>query len=248
MDAYHRHTVTHADHPVAAPLSDRAVAVVLDRTVPRDGTVRLLDLGCGEAVWLRRALAARPGATAVGVDLDEPGLAVGRRAAEREGVADRLRLVREDAALHVSDRPVDTVLCVGATHAFGGLLPALEAAHGHLADGGTVVVGEGFWEREPEGAALDALGCGPDAYDDLPGTVRRVTDGGWVPVYGHVSTVEEWDDYEWSWTGSLARWALDHPDHPSAAEAAATAREHRDAWLGGYRGTLGFLTLTLRRA
>ncbi|NJQ05052.1 SAM-dependent methyltransferase [Streptomyces lonarensis] len=248
MDAYHRHTVTHADHPVAAPLSDRAVAVILDRAVPRDRAVRLLDLGCGEAVWLRRALAARPEATAVGIDLDEPGLAVGRRAAEREGVADRLRLVREDAALHVSDRPAGTVLCVGATHAFGGLLPTLEAAHSHLADGGTVVVGEGFWERQPDAAALTALGCGPDAYDDLPGTVRRVTDAGWVPVYGHVSTAEEWDDYEWSWTGSLARWALDHPDHPSAAEAAATAREHRDAWLGGYRGTLGFLTLTLRPA
>jgi hypothetical protein len=73
-----------------------------------------------------------------------------------------------------------------------------------------------------------------------------VTADGWTPVYGHVSTIEEWDDYEFSWTGSLARWALDHPDDPDAKQALEASAEHRDMWLG-YRGVLGFVTLVLRR-
>jgi hypothetical protein len=34
-----------------------------------------------------------------------------------------------------------------------------------------------------------------------------------------VSDAAEWDDYEWSWIGSLTEWALDNPGHPNAAEA-----------------------------
>lgn len=42
-------------------------------------------------------------------------------------------------------------------------------------------------------------------------------------MYAHVSDVAEWDDYEWSWTGSLTEWALDNPGHPDAAEALTLA-------------------------
>ncbi|HEU5109332.1 MAG TPA: SAM-dependent methyltransferase, partial [Micromonosporaceae bacterium] len=69
-----------------------------------------------------------------------------------------------------------------------------------------------------------------------------------TPVYAHVSDAAEWDDYEWSWVGSLTEWALDNPGHPDAAEALRVAREHRDGWLRGYRDVLGFATLVLRRA
>ncbi|MGZ4508677.1 MAG: hypothetical protein ACXVX0_15645, partial [Blastococcus sp.] len=63
------------------------------------------------------------------------------------------------------------------------------------------------------------------------------------PGFGHVSTAAEWDDYEWSWTGSLATWALtEAADRAGALEA---ARTHRRQWLEGYRGQLGFVTLVL---
>jgi hypothetical protein len=69
---------------------------------------------------------------------------------------------------------------------------------------------------------------------------------GWTPVYGHVSTLAEWDAYEWSWTGSLAQWALDHPDHPDHEQALQASAAHRGSWLNGYRGVLGFVVLLLR--
>jgi len=87
----------------------------------------------------------------------------------------------------------------------------------------------------------------PEGFTDLAGLVDVSERGGWTPVYAHVSDAAEWDNYEWSWIGSLTEWALDNPGHPDAAEALSLAREHRDQWLRGYRGVLGFATLVLRR-
>ncbi|GAA0702435.1 class I SAM-dependent methyltransferase [Kitasatospora atroaurantiaca] len=239
--------IAHTDHPIAAPLSDESVERLLDRAT-RGGAERMLDLGCGEAPWLLRALAARPKLRAVGVDLDAEALTLARRSADALGVARRLGLHHQDAREFSSAEPFDVVLCVGATHAFGGLLPTLAAVREHLAPGGVAVVGDCFWEREPSRAALDELGgIAAEEYADLPTTVERVVAEGWTPVQGHVSSLQEWDDYEWAWTGSLAEWALDNPGHPESEEAATVAAEHRHGWLSGYRGTLGFVTLLLRR-
>lgn len=240
MDRSRLSALAHTHHPIAAPLAEASVARLLERALPA-GEGRVLDLGCGEAAWLRRALDARPGLHAVGVDLDAATVERARREAEADGHADRLALHAADAREFTADRPFETVLCVGATHAFGGLLPTLAAARRHLAPGGTLLVGDGFWEREPDRATLDA-GFAADEFADLATTVDRITAAGWTPVYGHTSTLEEWDDYEWSWTGSLAEWALDNGEE----EALEAAARHRDGWLRGYRGTLGFVTLVLR--
>ncbi|HET6858847.1 MAG TPA: class I SAM-dependent methyltransferase [Streptomyces sp.] len=245
MDRQHISAIAHTDHPIAAPLGDDSVRVLLDRALPR-GDARLLDLGCGAGAWLTRAQSLRPGLRAEGVDNAADTIETGRRAVADAGLEDRIVLHTQDVQEFTSPHLYDLVLNIGATHAFGGLFPTLEATRKHLAPGGSVLVGEGFWEREPDQRVVDA-GFTADEYDDLATTVDCITAAGWTPVYAHISTLQEWDDYEWSWTGSLSRWALDHPEHPDSAEALKAAAEHRDAWLHGYRGTLGFATLLLRR-
>lgn len=245
MDRRRISTLAHADHPIAAPLSDASVARLLDRAL-RDGAERVLDLGCGEGAWLIRALEGRSEVRAEGVDLDADTIARAREDIAARGLGDRVTLHAQDAREFTADDRFDLVLCVGATHAFGGLLPTLEAVRRHLAPGGTALIGDGFWEREPDQGTLDA-GFAGDEFADLGTTVDRITADGWTPVYGHVSTTEEWDEYEWSWTGALSRWALDHPADPDSGEAYAAAAEHRAGWLHGYRHTLGFVTFLLRR-
>ncbi|MFC7640649.1 hypothetical protein ACFQX6_06260 [Streptosporangium lutulentum] len=137
------------------------------------------------------------------------------------------------------------MLCVGATHAFGGLAATLDGVRRHLRPGGLALVGEGFWERTPAPETLARLGAAPDDYADLPGTVAIAEGAGFRVVYGHTSELSEWDEYEWSWTGSLARWALEHPG-PDGETAMAAALDHRDMWLNHYRGVLGFVTFLLR--
>lgn len=237
--------LAHAHHPIAAPLDDAAVRHVLRHALPGARTV--LDLGCGDGTWLVRALRLDPSLTAVGVDRSGEGFGRTREQAAREGLGDRLELVVADAPEWVGAERFDVVLCVGSTHAFGGLDPTLDAVGSHLAPGGRAVVGECFWERPPAPEVLVALGAEAADYGDLDATVEISTSRGWLPVEGHVSTLAEWDAYEWSWTGSLTTWALEHPDDPDHDQVLDAALTHRRAWLGGYRGTLGFLTLVLGR-
>ncbi|MFE6834066.1 SAM-dependent methyltransferase [Streptomyces sp. NPDC057705] len=234
--------IAHADHPIKAPLDDESVNRLLERGAPR-GDERVLDLGCGGGEWLLRALAARPRLHAEGVDISEDALAQARSAAGRLGLQERLVLHRQAAEEFVSPQPFDLVLSVGATHAFGGLLPTLAAARGHLAPGGRVLIGEGFWDRTPSREAIEMLGD----FTDLATTVDRVVADGWTPVSGHVSTRRELDDYEWACWGSLASWALDHPAHPDSAQALETSALRRSEWLRVYRDTWGFVSLVLRR-
>ncbi|WP_445443157.1 SAM-dependent methyltransferase [Clavibacter sp. km1a] len=245
MDRDRISDLAHADHPIASPLSDDSVDRLLAAAVTGQGTV--LDLGCGDGSWLLRALRREPSLTAVGVDHSDAGFARVRAQAEREGLSGRLDLVRADARTWTSVDRFDVVLSVGATHAFGGLEPTLAAIDGHLRPGGRALVGECFWEQPPTPRVLDLLGSELDDYGDLAATVELAATNGWVPLQGHVSTLQEWDDYEWSWTGALARWALDHRDDPDGDQVMAASVEHRRAWLEGYRGTLGFLTLLLGR-
>jgi SAM-dependent methyltransferase len=242
MDREKISRLAHTDHPINSPLDDESVRRLLHRTLNR-GDERILDLGCGEAAWLLRALAAHPNVTAEGVDSSAQPLAQAREEAAALGVGQRLVLHHQNAAEFTSPHLFDAVLSVGATHAFGGLLPTLDAAHKHLAPGGHVLVGDAYWECEPSTAAREMLG----EYEDLATTMDRVVAHGWTPVFGHISTRQELDGFEWGYTGSLATWALDHPEDPDSAEALAAATTHRSQWLHGYRDSFGFLTLVLRR-
>ena len=233
--------IAHTDHPIAAPLDDASVTSLLDRAVARDDA-RVLDLGCGSGEWLLRALTRHPRLRAVGVDLSARALAEARERADQRGVADRLTLHEQDAGEFTDADGFDLVLCVGAAHAFDGLSGTLAAAAKHLAPGGRLLIGDGYFEGEATDAAKEMLGD----TGDLSTVMGHVTDAGLVPVHGHLSTRQELDDYEWAWTGSLAAWALDHPGDPSSAQALERAATHRDEWLNVYRHSWGFVSLVLR--
>lgn len=240
MQRHEISAVAHRHHPVAAPLADASVARLLERLDPPPGG-RVLDLGCGGGAWLRTLLARRADLTGVGVDLHPMGDADAFAAS----TGGRGILVEADAQTW-RDGTFDAVLAVGVAHVFGGAAGTLDAARAHLAPGGRVLLGDGIWDVPPPPAALQALGAAPDEFPDLAGFVARCREQGWEVVHGHVSTLEEWDEYEWSWTGSLTDWALEEGRDPADRETALTAAaDHRDAWLGGYRGVLGFATLVL---
>jgi cyclopropane fatty-acyl-phospholipid synthase-like methyltransferase len=237
--------LAHRDHPIAAPISGAHVTRLLRRARLPEGA-RILDLGCGEAAWTLRALALYQDATADGVDISPEGLKAAEQAAEAQSVWERIRLHERPAADFPVAEQYDLVLCVGATHAFGGLGPTVRHVRRYLRPNGLALIGEGFWEREPTVEALTRLGAEPSEFLDLPGTVAAAESAGFDVVYAYTSDLAEWDEYEWSWTGTLLRWANEHPG-PDADAARAAALEHRDMWLHGYRGILGFVTLLLQR-
>jgi SAM-dependent methyltransferase len=247
VDRQRLSSIAHSHHPIAAPIYGVNVNRLL-RRADRQPTARILDLGCGEAAWAMQALAHYPDGHADGVDISAHALERAAEAANERGLADRLTLHERDARTYVPDGHYDLVLCVGSTHAFGGLSETLELGGRHVIADGILLVGEGFWQVPPTPGALAALDVKPEDFTDLAGLVAAAEQAGWTPIYAHVSDAAEWDNYEWSWIGSLTEWALDNPGHPDAPDAHTLAREHRDQWLSGYRNVLGFATLVLRRA
>jgi SAM-dependent methyltransferase len=246
VDRQRLSSIAHSHHPIAAPISGVNVNRLL-RRAGRGPAARILDLGCGEAAWALQALAHHPDGVADGVDLSPYALERATEAAAVRGLSDRLTLHERDARSYVPDGDYDLVMCVGATHAFGGFAGTLDLAGRHVNVDGVLLVGECFWEDAPTPAALAGLDAKPTDYTDLAGLVDAAEESGWTPIYAHVSDQAEWDNYEWSWVGSLTEWALDNPGHPDAPTALAEARAHRDQWLRGYRTVLGFATLVLRR-
>ena len=233
--------IAHHNHPVAAPLSEPTVEALLRRVADREPQ-RILDVGCGSARWLVRLLELVPTAVGVGVDLSAEATAAGLALADAHDVGKRIEIRCQDAS-QLGDETFDALLCIGSTHALGGLQPTLDALHARAAAGATLLLGDGFWEQRPQQPALDALGATPEEFPSYADLAVLVESSGWAPLHVHVSTGTEWDDYEWSWISTLSSWARSHPDDPDAADAAAFAQQHRDEWLRGYRGTLGFATV-----
>lgn len=214
-----------------APLSERRATGFVDQLALAPGH-HALDLACGWGELLLRIVAARPAATGTGVDTDRAALDRGRAAAARRGLHDRVEFVEADAVTIAARGHL--VLCVGATHAWGGPAAALRALEAHLEPGGVALVGTGFWEREPSDSAVALLGDHPS----LGGLLATARDNGWVVESHETSSLEEWDDFEAGW-----RAGLEHSDD-TAAHRLADVR--RGEYLEVYRALLGFAWLVLR--
>lgn len=244
VDRAHASHIAHSHHPIAAPVAPDRMRALVGRLTPVAGG-RALDVGCGQGEWLLALLEAQVGLAGVGVDISAAGLEEAERGAGRRGLSQRTSWQQGDAATW-HDGLFDVVLCVGATHAFGDLGQALDGVRRHLRPGGQVLFGDGIWDAPPTEAALEALQASTGEFPDLSGLLQRVRDHGFEPGYGHVSTLEEWDDYELSWTGSLTQWALQEAScEQDRVQALEIAQSHRNAWLDGYRGQLGFATVVL---
>ncbi|HEY3681794.1 MAG TPA: class I SAM-dependent methyltransferase [Streptosporangiaceae bacterium] len=225
-----------------APLSDAHAAAIIGRLGALGGA-HVLDLGCGRGELLRRVVAADPGAYGTGVDVDEAALAFARTAAAERGLAGRVRFDRGDAA--ASQATGDVVLCVGARHAWPSARAALAALRDRLRPGGRLLFADAFWTAPPTAAQLDGLGAEPDELGPLPGLVDAATGLGYRLLDLSVGSEQEWDAFESGWCAGLETWLLRHPGHPGAAEVRRAADAHRDGWLRGYRGAIGFAYLVL---
>jgi SAM-dependent methyltransferase len=204
---------------------------------------RLLDLGCGWGELLVRALLrAEDTVVGVGVDRDAIALQRGRERAAQAGLESRLEFVR--GAAEEWAEPADRVLCVGASQAWGGAAPALEALTGLVRRGGRVLFGDGCWEKPPTGAAMAMFG---DHVLPLADLVGLATGSGWRVLGLSTADQREWDDFESTWRLGRQEWLVtEEPEGPHEDVAAEVETQLLD-YVGVYRGVLGFVYLVLAR-
>ncbi|GGS43009.1 class I SAM-dependent methyltransferase [Actinokineospora fastidiosa] len=116
---------------------ERCVARYLDHLMAAAAitpTEHVLDIGCGGGQTTREA--ARRGASALGVDLSEPMLAMARRAG-----GDNVEFVRADAQIHpFPERRFDVAISRHGTMFFGDPVAAFANIASALTDGGRLAL------------------------------------------------------------------------------------------------------------
>ena len=91
-------TLTTANGVFAGDGVDRGTAVLLRESAPPVGQPRVLDLGCGYGTIALAIALSCPGVVVDAVDVNERALILCRENAAALGVADRVRVLRPDAA------------------------------------------------------------------------------------------------------------------------------------------------------
>ncbi|MEU6989181.1 class I SAM-dependent methyltransferase [Streptomyces sp. NPDC046465] len=249
---------TASDHPPRltrltfhGPLSEPRAHRIVERltaTAPRT----VLDIGCGWGELMLRVLEAVPAATGVGVDLKAEDLDRGRTTAKQRGLGDRV-VFAEESATDTARGPADLVLCLSSSHALSSAAPpratveALRVLRRLVLPGGRVLLGEGFWQREPTAKELAAMWPDADAGEHLSlgDLVDAAVEAGFRPLWVETASAEEWEEFESGYRSDVEEWLATHPDHPLAAETRTRVDAQRASWLRGYRGVLGIAYLTL---
>jgi cyclopropane fatty-acyl-phospholipid synthase-like methyltransferase len=203
----------------------------------------VLDLGCGWAEFLIRALQTAD-ARCRGIGVDTDGALLERAAASiaRSGLEERVRLEQRPATEWVTR--ADRVICIGASHAWGGTAAALQALHTVVSPGGRLLFGDGCWEGAPTAEVLAIFGG-----DVLPlaELIEHALDAGWRLLSFSTADQREWDDFESSWRRGREEWLLSHPEHLDAAEIRQQLDDRLREYVKEYRRVLGFCYLVLAR-
>ena len=136
----------------------------------------------------------------------------------------------------------DRVLCMGASHAFGGTAAALRALAGHVRPGGRLLFGDGFWAQPP---SREAVGLFGEQTLSLPDLMEACRGEGWRVIHFSTASQLEWDDFESTFRAGRQEWLLAHPGHPVAAGIRDWIDTSERQYLTVYRQVLGFAYLVL---
>ena len=221
--------VAHAGIEFMGPYDAGSLARLFEGvSLPADA--RVLDLGCGKGALLAW-LAERGPIRGRGIDL----IPAGRRIAGVEFEAG------DAATLGEGDGSYDLVCSIGAVSPLADLAQWTRP-------GGLVLLGDGYWRREPTDEYVAALGATRDQMVELETLRASGAPIGLELLATVTSSDQDWAAYEGAWADNGERYAAEHAGEPGVDEFAAWIRNgrRRHLELGG-RETLGFALLLFRK-
>ena len=231
--------IAHRDHAYCNPIAAAKIERMLE-LVSLVGDASVLDLGCGRGE-LSLKLVERFQARVTAVDISSPMLDAVRQRAQACGALERLRLLEVDIADFKPDPECfDLTAMLGGGGIGGGIAGICTTLAGWTRRGGYVLIGEGYWVQPPAPEYLAHLEATADEFRDHRGNVRAGVDAGLIPLHAFVASPDEWDEYEWKYSRSIERYALEQPGDPDVPAMLERIRCWRDGYLHWGRDTLGF--------
>jgi SAM-dependent methyltransferase len=239
MNRYKFSAIAHREHAYCNPIAAAKIEHALD-LLPLDANAAVLDLGCGRGELALRMI-ERFGARVTGVDHSAAMLDAARERALARGVLGRLELLELDIAkFEPEPESFDLAAMLGGGGVAGGIAGICATLAGWTRRGGHVLIGEGYWTRPPAAEYLAHLEASEEELRDHRGNVQAGIDAGLIPLLAFVASADEWDEYEWRYSRSVERYALEQPSDPDVPAILQRIRRWRDGYLRWGRDTLGF--------
>jgi hypothetical protein len=155
-----------------------------------------------------------------------------------------MEYIVEDANLAVKSceqESYDLGICVGSTHALGGLETTLKVLKQLVRKDGYILIGEGYWKQRPSADYLKALGDADESeLKTHAENVKVAEELGLIPLWTYVANEDEWDEYEWLYSMSVENYCHDNPNDPDYEAMLQRIRTWRSTYLTWGRDTLGF--------
>ena len=157
----------------------------------------------------------------------------------------KIEFIKSDAKTMSLDREsFDLTVCMGSSHAFAEGKSAFEGAivfmQNILKPNGMILIGEGYWKREPDPEYLEFIGDPVGVYNSFEGNIGIAESAGFVPVYATESSLDEWDHFEWSFLLKAERAVISNPDNLDLRKKLDQVK----AWNASYRkygrSTMGY--------
>jgi SAM-dependent methyltransferase len=244
VDIFRYTDVAEAGVAILNPLSDEKLRLVgeLARLTPGQS---VLDLACGKGELLCQ-FAARHGIRGIGVDIHPPFVSIASARAEELGVSSAVSFVQGDAGIHEAPGSFDVVSCIGATWIGGGFGGALSLMRRSLSPGGTLLVGEVFFESPPPSPDAVSSVIGREGGTDLGGLLSMVESAGCTLDEMVLASRDDWDRYSSRQWDRAESWLRAHPDDGDAPGIREWVDRSRRSYLADERSWMGWGVFVIR--
>jgi SAM-dependent methyltransferase len=235
MDRNKFSAIAHRNHAFSNPISESKIMKMLEIVSPK-ATEKVIDIGAGKCELLIR-LVENYHVSATAIEIYDGSIEEAKRNASIKFVVGNATVAVE----RCESDGYDIGICIGSTHALGGLEPTLQTLKRLVKKNGYILIGEGYWKQTPSPEYLEALGGADESecrsHED---TVKAGEELGLIPLWSYVANDDDWDDYEWLYSMSVENYCLENPDDPDCDAMLQRIRTWRRTYLKWGRDTLGF--------